>query len=385
MILRRWVNQHRVLVSNTALVLVLLMGAAYLTVGALRIDPLANDYRVTVRLDGSGGLQANGDVSVRGQRIGRVAAVEITSSGVEAQLNISAGTLVPAHGTVVVAALSAAGEQYIDFRPDSDGAPYLVDGDVVDSDRTTIPVPFSTMLEGVTDLVSQIDPSQLSSIIDELDTATAGGTAQLQAIIDGGGALVAGLDSVLPETVTLIRTGRTLLRTVGDVEPDLTRLSIGGTALADQLAASDAEVRALLDDTPARLDSTKAVIGENRNAGGDLLKNLARIARSARLHTPAIEALFPAMSAGAGAFGLAGHDNQLNVVADPYPRPTCDYLNPTVSPSIAALAPPLKYMYCNSTEPGLQVRGSQNVPRPPGDDTGGPPAGATGQERTAGG
>jgi phospholipid/cholesterol/gamma-HCH transport system substrate-binding protein len=385
MILRRWVDRHRVLVSNTALLLVLLVGSAYLTIGALRIDPFADDYRVTVRLDGSGGLQANGDVSVRGQRIGRVAAVDITAGGVEAQLDISAGHLVPADGTVVVAALSAAGEQYIDFRPDSDDGPYLADGAVVDRDRSSTPVPFATMLVSVTDLVSQIDPAQLSSIIDELDAATAGGPGQLQAIIDGGGALLAGLDSVLPETVTLIRNGRTLMRTVGDIEPDLTRLALGGTALANQLAASDAEIRALLDDTPARLDSAKAIIGENRNAGGDLLKNLARIARAARLHTPAIEALFPAMSAGAGAFGLASHDNQLNVVADPYPRPTCDYLNPTVSPSIAAMAPPLKYMYCNSTDPGMQVRGAQNVPRPPGDATGGPPVGATGQERTAGG
>ncbi|OZD71003.1 hypothetical protein CH272_21355 [Rhodococcus sp. 05-340-1] len=384
MTLRHWVTRHPVLVSNTALALVLLVGAAYLTVGALRIDPLSDDYRVTVRLDGSGGVQANGDVSVRGQRIGRVAAVDITVDGVEAQLDISAGHRVPADGTVVVAALSAAGEQYIDFRPDSDDAPYLADGDVVEQDRTDTPVPFATMLVSVTDLVSQIDPAQLSSIIDELDAATAGGPAELQAIIDGGGALLTGLDSVLPETITLIRTGRTLLQTVGDIEPDLTRLSIGGTALAEQLSASDAEIRALLDDTPARLDSAKAVIGENRDAGGDLLKNLARIARAARLHTPAIEALFPAMSAGAGAFGLAGHDNQLNVVADPYPRPTCDYLNPTVSPSIAAMTPPLKYMYCNSTDPGLQVRGAQNVPRPPGDDSGGPPAGATGQERTGG-
>ncbi|OZF36671.1 hypothetical protein CH296_06200 [Rhodococcus sp. 14-2496-1d] len=384
MILRHWVTRHPVLVSNTALALVLLVGAAYLTVGALRIDPLSDDYRVTVRLDGSGGVQTNGDVSVRGQRIGRVAAVDITVDGVEAQLDISAGHRVPADGTVVVAALSAAGEQYIDFRPDSDDAPYLADGDVVEQDRTDTPVPFATMLVSVTDLVSQIDPAQLSSIIDELDAAMAGGPAELQAIIDGGGALLTGLDSVLPETITLIRTGRTLLQTVGDIEPDLTRLSIGGTALAEQLSASDAEIRALLDDTPARLDSAKAAIGENRDAGGDLLKNLARIARAARLHTPAIEALFPAMSAGAGAFGLAGHDNQLNVVADPYPRPTCDYLNPTVSPSIAAMTPPLKYMYCNSTDPGLQVRGAQNVPRPPGDDTGGPPAGATGQERTGG-
>lgn len=384
MTLRHWVTRHPVLVSNTALALVLLVGAAYLTVGALRIDPLSDDYRVTVRLDGSGGVQANGDVSVRGQRIGRVAAVDITVDGVEAQLDISAGHRVPADGTVVVAALSAAGEQYIDFRPDSDDAPYLADGDVVEQDRTDTPVPFATMLVSVTDLVSQIDPAQLSSIIDELDAAMAGGPAELQAIIDGGGALLTGLDSVLPETITLIRTGRTLLQTVGDIEPDLTRLSIGGTALAEQLSASDAEIRALLDDTPARLDSAKAAIGENRDAGGDLLKNLARIARAARLHTPAIEALFPAMSAGAGAFGLAGHDNQLNVVADPYPRPTCDYLNPTVSPSIAAMTPPLKYMYCNSTDPGLQVRGAQNVPRPPGDDTGGPPAGATGQERTGG-
>lgn len=380
----QWVRRHRVLVSNVGLVTVLLVGSGYLTIGALRIDPMARDYSLTVRLDHSGGLQANGDVSLRGERIGRVESVDITAHGVQAQVQVSSDKKIPADGTVVVAALSAAGEQYIDFRPQSGAGPYLVDGDVVDQNRTATPVPFATTLSSVTDLVASIDPAKLSSIVDELTAATAGGGQQLRAMVDGGEAMLAGLTGVLPETTALIRNGRTVLDTVEDIEPDLMTISVGGTQLADQLAASDEEIRTLLDDAPERLDYSRRIISENRDAGGELLKNLAAIARSARMRTPAIEALFPAMAAGAGAFGLAGRDQQLNVVADPYPRPTCDYLNPTVSPTIGGMPPPLKYMYCNSTDPALQVRGAQNVPRPAGADTGGPPPGVTGQERTAG-
>ena len=40
------------------------------------------------------------------------------------------------------------------------------------------------------------------------------------------------------------------------------------------------------------------------------------------------------------------------------------------------------YNYCLDHDPSIQVRGSANAPRPPGDDTAGPPPRSTGDERT---
>ena len=75
-----------------------------------------------------------------------------------AVVDIDKAVQIPAGGTVAVQALSAAGEQYIDFRPNSDEAPYLEDGSVVDSNQVQTPVPLSTVLDNASALISQVDP-----------------------------------------------------------------------------------------------------------------------------------------------------------------------------------------------------------------------------------
>ncbi|WP_369690666.1 MlaD family protein [Nocardia crassostreae] len=76
-----WVKQHKNLVSNTALVLILLLGAAYLAVSVMRVNPLRETYAVTVNLDRSGGLQPGNDVTLRGYRVGKVTEIKLVDNG----------------------------------------------------------------------------------------------------------------------------------------------------------------------------------------------------------------------------------------------------------------------------------------------------------------
>ena len=61
--------------------LTLVVASAYLLLGALRVNPLASTYRVTVQLPESGGLLPNQDVTLRGVPIGRVERLDITRTG----------------------------------------------------------------------------------------------------------------------------------------------------------------------------------------------------------------------------------------------------------------------------------------------------------------
>ncbi|WP_255606035.1 MlaD family protein [Mycolicibacterium xanthum] len=132
--------------SAAALVMTLIVATGYLLVGALRVNPFASSYRVTVQLPESAGLLPNQDVTLRGVRIGRVDRLDITPTGVEAVVTMNSEVPVPVSSAVRVSGLSAAGEQYIDFQADSDAGPYLSDGAVIAQDRTTVPVSLAQLL-----------------------------------------------------------------------------------------------------------------------------------------------------------------------------------------------------------------------------------------------
>ena len=54
------------------------------------------------------------------------------------------------------------------------------------------------------------------------------------------------------------------------------------------------------------------------------------------------------------------------------------------APAIADFPEPFKFgNYCRDDDPSVLIRGAKNAPRPAGDDTAGPPAGADLGERTS--
>ena len=120
-------------------------------------------------------------------------------------------------------------------------------------------------------------------------------------------------------------------------------------------------------------------------SGASLLfvTNFVAITRSARLRTPAMSALFPALRAGSAAMGVPVHGNAFHTLLDIWPRPACEYEAIPVSPATVVTDDrvPL-YNYCVTSNPALQVRGSANAPRPAVPDNGsGPPPGVRGDER----
>src|SRR5207302_1278736 len=80
----------------------------------------------------AGGIFPQADVTYRGVSVGRVGVVRLTSTGVEAELNISnAAPPIPADLQASVADLSAVGEQYVNLRPATSSGPYLTEGSVI--------------------------------------------------------------------------------------------------------------------------------------------------------------------------------------------------------------------------------------------------------------
>lgn len=359
-----------------ALIVTLAISVSYLMFSVLQVKPLSRDYRVTVQLSTSGGLLPNQAVTLRGVRIGRVESLNLTPGGVDAVLTVVGEARIPESSTVRVSALSAAGEQYVDFAAASDGGPFLTDGDVIARYRTATPVPMAELLSHADGLLAQVDPAKLERIKAELSLSAAG-PEKLSSIVDGGVFLLSALDSVLPETVGIIRNSRIVLSSAIDVNDGIARTAVNFRHTLSGVAAMQGGYRRLIAQSPGVLGTIDNLFTDNSDTMVQLLGNLATVTRLSYVRVPALNALFPDYRGSAlEAFISTMHDHGLWVTADIYPRYSCDYGTPRRPPSAADYPEPFLYTYCHDDDPSLLVRGARNAPRPAGDDTAGPPPGA---------
>ncbi|QLY32397.1 MCE family protein [Nocardia huaxiensis] len=383
-LLWQWITRKRIAIANLGLVAVLLVGCGYIGGYVLRFNPLPHTYRVTVELASSAGLSAGNDVTFRGSRIGRVLEVRVSGDGIAAVADIEDAVRIPVGGTVAVGRLSAAGEQYLDFRPDSDTGPYLRDGDVVERSRTTVPVTIQSVFSNLSDFIGGMNPDRLNVIIDELDKALAGGPDRLRNMVSGISRAMAGLSDLLPQTRQLIENLEIIADTTAHAQPDLGTLTRAGGVLFEQFAAADAELRGLLERGPDQLATLGGFVSETQDPMTNLVTNFVAITKAAKLRAPAIAALFPALRAGSEALGVPAHDGAYHTLIDPWPRPICEYETIPVVPTEVTTDTRVRlYNYCVTSNPALQVRGSANAPRPDVPDNGvTAPPGVTGDELT---
>lgn len=355
----------RNVLSNTALIGLTVSALAFLVVEIARIDPTADPLRVTLQLPTSGGLLDTSAVTYRGVEVGKVADIRLRRDGVEVDLRIDEDTQIPAESDVKIAGLNPAGEQYVDFRPRSDGGPFLADGAVVDDVQT--PVPFAQLLSKITKLAEQVDPEQLRLVLHELSTATAGTAGDLQAIVEGSDYLLTGLEDALPETLRILRNGGTVLRTVADLRDELQRLGSSGKAVARQLKTTDPDLRALLNRSPEALQLLDSLLADLTPDADAMLHHLGAVGATVAPRTGALRTFFPSLAEAGDAIAAFGGADRLGVEVDLWPRLTCDYGNPAQPPSTGGWPEPDLDMRCEQAHPELQQRGSYNSPRPAND------------------
>ncbi len=375
-------HRQKTWLSGLALGLTFVVAVAYLLVGALRVNPFKSTYHVTVELADSGGLLDNQDVALRGVPVGRVEALHLTPGGVNALVNIESSVKIPLNSPVRVSGLSPAGEQYIDFIPDSTEGPFLKNGDVVRKEQTETPEPLYAMLTHADGLLAQVDPAKLEVIKRELSLSKEG-PQKLTDIIDGGSFLLSTLNGVLPETVSLLKSSRVTLELLADKNEGLAATNTNLSNVLTGVNKMDGGYRTLVDRGPALLAQVDNLFDDNSDTMVGLLANLTTTSQLLYVRTPAINALFPDYRGSTlEALGTVMHDKGLWATVDIYPRYTCEYGTPRRPGSAADYPEPFLYTYCADTDPEVLIRGAKNAPRPAGDDTAGAPPGADLSKRT---
>ncbi|WP_353612276.1 MlaD family protein [Mycobacterium sp. ACS4331] len=374
----RYARDRRLGLSACALAVMFVVGVTYLVFGTLRVDPTRTERLVRVHLEETGGLLPGQDVTLRGVPVGRVRSIDLTEGGVMAVAALAPDAEIPADSSVRVSALSPAGEQYLDFRADSNDGPYLADGDEVDSSRTATPVSLATLLGDLNGTLQQIEPDKLRAVLDELKVGPQG-PQKLAAILDGGSFLVSTLDSVLPQTVSLLRTSKVVLGTVRDVSPGLEATSTNLAGVLGGVQRMDGGYRTLLDQGPGTMQRIDDLIADNSPTMVQLLGNLTTVSQVMHVRVPALEEFFfPKYRPGSALeeLGSSFRDGGVWGAVSLYQRYSCDYNLPKSPPTVTDFPEPYLYTYCPNPDPKYLVRGARNAPRPPGDDTAGPPPNA---------
>src|SRR6516162_7690137 len=323
-----------------------------------RLFGMRGYYVVQLELANGGGIFPQANVTYRGVSVGRVGAVRLTPTGVEADLNISnSAPPIPADLQASVADLSAVGEQYVNLRPATSSGPYLTQGSVIPLRDTQLPLPVTSLLTSINQLATSVPLGSLRTVLNELATGFAGTGTSLQDLINGQHKLVLAAGSALPQTDRLIKDSQTVLATQNAEAAAFRAFAANSRLFAGQLAASDSDLRRLFANGAPAL--------------GALIANLLTTSQITLTRGAALQETFSALPAAiaAGSTVITPKGARFGVVLtffNPLPC-TAGYEGTKVRNGLDTSPGPPLNTSARCTSPassGINVRGSAHAPSP---------------------
>ncbi|MGW6502746.1 MCE family protein [Nonomuraea angiospora] len=225
----------------------------------IRLDAIERPYRVSAEFVSSPGLIRGFDVAYLGVRVGKIGDVRLAPGRIVVGLDIDRGIRLPRGATAEVRRKSAIGEPYVELSPPATGVtgPTLAAGDTIPLAKTSVPLDYKKLFEGVGKLLNAVPPRDAKTITHELAVALDGRAPAIRNIIDDAHSLTGTLAdnaAVLDDlSVQLTRLTHTLAGKRGKLASGITDLS----TVTSTLRASRADLNAFLDRGPgvfARLD-----------------------------------------------------------------------------------------------------------------------------------
>jgi phospholipid/cholesterol/gamma-HCH transport system substrate-binding protein len=204
-------------VTLAILAVMTLLGAAYMSIGVLDISPTKQVTRLTLLLNTSGGLMPTSEVTMRGIKVGRVTGIQTTATGLAVSIDLDGAHPVPADSPISVENLSAAGEQYIDFKPRLIAPPYFADGAVIPADRVAPMVTGADLLTKANALISALNLDQVHTIISNVSVAIAGNDGTLDSLATTAGLTAKVIHDDKQLMATLFTNVSTMTTDLGDI------------------------------------------------------------------------------------------------------------------------------------------------------------------------
>ncbi|SBS76203.1 Virulence factor mce family protein [uncultured Mycobacterium sp.] len=369
----------RIRIQLAIFAVVAVIFAAAMIFGYIRLPAMfgIGRYQVTVELPRAAGVYPGGNVTYRGAEVGRIKDVVLTDTGVAAVLSLKSGIAIPSDLDAQVHSQSAVGEQYITLLPRRDSAP-LRDGDVIPTDRTSVPPDFDAVLDAVNSGLKAIPHDDLKTVVDESYTAVGGLGPELSRLVTGGGELAAGARENLGPLLTLIDQSKPILDAQNNSAVAVQAWAAHLATIGRQLKDNAAAVADLLQQGGPAVDEARQLLDRVRPTIPLIAANMASLAPVLVTYEPGLEqllVLLPQAAATAQAIVLANRDTQqpyrgvylsLNLSLNQPPPCTTGFL-PAQQQRASALQDypgrPAGNFYCRVPQDSpLSVRGVRNTP-----------------------
>jgi virulence factor Mce-like protein len=317
--------RDRLYLSALGVLLVFVVGIAYLFAAVLDEPLTSRPDRVTVELSATGGLFEGSAVTYRGVKVGRVTRIVATASGAEATIAIAGDAQVPRGAPARVRSLSPVGEQYLDFQPTRAQGPYLDDGDRVSADATDIPASLSSTVLAVGKVLDQIDAKKLRRLLVALSTGLGGTGEDLGNLLDQGQAVLTDLDHAWPQTERLLRNSGPVLELPVSSASDLRSLARSSRSLAAFLRDYDPELRTTLRRTPDEIKQLRALIKDVGSVLPGFLDTALPFTDEFVTHDPHLRALLQSYAPGLGSLVDVIRNGELRLELIPDLDARCRY------------------------------------------------------------
>ncbi|MFI6732007.1 MCE family protein [Nonomuraea sp. NPDC050451] len=244
----------------------------------IRLDAIERPYRVSAEFVSSPGLIQGFDVAYLGVRVGKIGDVRLAPGKIVVGLDIDRGIRLPKGATAEVRRKSAIGEPYVELSPPATGVtgPPLAAGDTIPLAKTSVPLDYKKLFEGVGKLLNAVPPRDAKTITHELAVALDGRAPAIRNIIDDAHSLTGTLAdnaAVLDDlSVQLTKLTHTLAGKRGELASGITDLS----TVTSTLRASRADLNAFLDRGPGVFAQLDAAIKKSRPGFSCLLTALGQ-------------------------------------------------------------------------------------------------------------
>ncbi|GAA5070568.1 MlaD family protein [Nocardia iowensis] len=238
------------LASLGGIAAITVFGAGYLTFGVVQADPLADYTHATMVLTNSGGLAVGSPVLLTGIEVGRVSSVTNSAGGVEVGLKLAADRRVPTDSMVTIEHLSALGEPYVEFKPNSGDGPYVRDGQQLKTANVRTPLSIPEVARLATKTLNQLDPTVVGSLVDTAEKSLADTDGAIPNLARSGDLLAAAIMSRNPQIASLLNSFQNTATNMDWVGPSFSAAAPEWVKFTQALSELVAHVGRMVDSQP---------------------------------------------------------------------------------------------------------------------------------------
>jgi phospholipid/cholesterol/gamma-HCH transport system substrate-binding protein len=216
-------------------------------IGLARIRPFEERATIWLTAPAASGALPGAEVTYLGIGIGRVASAELDGDVVRVELDVESGRPMADELRASIRQKSALGEPYVDLAPATADATSAaeIDGMEIPLERVEVPAALNGLLEDADQLLAEVDPSDLSSIVEGL-SGFVGNEAAFRELLASSADVAGTLAARRAELESLLGSLATLATTLDTRRGDLAAGIVGFDRLGSVLVGRTAELERIL-------------------------------------------------------------------------------------------------------------------------------------------